>query len=434
MSTVAPLQNTAVKPQQSSSLERGGLLLQRQCACGSPTSSLTGKCEACNGKKKSLQAKLTIGASNDPLELEADRVADQVLAAPLNSTVSAAPPRIQRFTGQMTGQMDTAPASVDRVLASSGRPMEPALRQDMEQRFGHDFSQVRVHSGGEAEQSAQEVHANAYTVGHNIVFGARRFAPGTHEGRRLIAHELTHVVQQSDSDGIRVGQSNENRSALTVSHKNNQLTSNHELEHQNDGGIPFDVEQFNRSLPCPKSLQQGLVLRRMPESDESPKIERSFELNPNLFNKFMDAPAIREVEKCEEFPGGRAECEIDEESGTPTGKVTSRIYETNPCTRPCVERHESVHVRQLKLLCPKVRDCYIAADQGKRSVTECFSMTISGISERECEAYKISVPCVENRLKNARECQSKKNIDLGKRKLASERCFQTQYCGSSGRK
>jgi hypothetical protein len=67
----------------------------------------------------------------------------------------------------------------------------------MEQRFGHNFSRVRVHSGAVAEQSARDVNANAYTVGHNIVFGASRFKPGTHEGRRLIAHELTHVLQQS---------------------------------------------------------------------------------------------------------------------------------------------------------------------------------------------------------------------------------------------
>lgn len=197
MSINATLQNAAAKPQQSNPLGHGALLLQRQCACGSPTSSLTGECEACNGKKKGLQAKLTIGASNAPLELEADRVADQVLATPLNSAVSVAPPRIQRFSGQSSGQMDTAPASVDRVLAGSGRPMEPGLRKDMEQRFGHDFSRVRVHSGGEAEKSARDVNANAYTVGNNIVFGAIRYSPGTHEGRRLIAHELTHVVQQS---------------------------------------------------------------------------------------------------------------------------------------------------------------------------------------------------------------------------------------------
>lgn len=71
-----------------------------------------------------------------------------------------------------------------------------AVQKDMGQRFGYDFSMVRVHSGPAAEQSTQEVNANAFTVGNDIVFGKGRFAPGTHEGRRLLVHELTHVVQQ----------------------------------------------------------------------------------------------------------------------------------------------------------------------------------------------------------------------------------------------
>lgn len=183
-------------------------ILQRQCACGKHTIA-GGQCAECAKNKSGIQRKLTIGASNDPLEREADRVADQVLAAPTNTAVSDSPLRIQRRAGQATAGTETAPVSVDRVLAGSGRPMEPALRHDMEQRFGHDFSRVRVHSGAAAEQSAREVSANAYTVGRNIVFGAGLFAPGTHEGRRLLAHELTHVVQQSDLDGIRVGPSDD---------------------------------------------------------------------------------------------------------------------------------------------------------------------------------------------------------------------------------
>ena len=264
MSVVVTLQNTAVKPQQSSLLGHKGLLLQRQCACGSPTSSLTGECEECKSKK-SLQAKLTIGASNDPLEQEADRVADQVLAAPLNSAVSAVPPRIQRFTGQSTGQMDAAPVSVERTIASSGRPLESALRKDMEQRFGHDFSQVRVHSGGDAEQSAREVHANAYTVGHNVVFGAGRYSPGTYEGRRLIAHELTHVVQQSGLDGVSACQDHEkhgfsfstddDRSALARSDGNfiggrQEAALDRTLQRKESGEIESpELEAISEDLP-----------------------------------------------------------------------------------------------------------------------------------------------------------------------------------------
>ena len=78
MNAAAPLQNNNVKPQQASHLGHSGLLLQRKSACGSPTASMTGECEECKSKM-GLQAKLTIGASNDPLEQEADRVADQVL-------------------------------------------------------------------------------------------------------------------------------------------------------------------------------------------------------------------------------------------------------------------------------------------------------------------------------------------------------------------
>ena len=103
------------------------------------------------------------------------------------------------------------------MLSSPGRPLDPSLRQDMEQRFGHDFSQVRVHTDAAAERSAREVNANAYTVGHNVVFGAGRFSPGTHEGRRLIAHELTHVVQQSGADWVRTVQNNRKRGLFPIS-------------------------------------------------------------------------------------------------------------------------------------------------------------------------------------------------------------------------
>ncbi len=217
MSTAAPLQNTAVKSPPVSKSSHAGLLLQRKCACGVPlVSSLSGKCEAC--KKNRLQAKLTIGASNDPLEQEADRVADQVLAEPVNPLISGAVQHIQRFTEESTGQTDAAPTSIERVLASSGRPLDPAIQQDMGQRFGHDFSQVQVHTGAAAEKSAREVNAHAYTVGHNIVFGEGQFTPNSYSGRHLIAHELTHVVQQTGSNGIRLGQSNDKRDLSPISH------------------------------------------------------------------------------------------------------------------------------------------------------------------------------------------------------------------------
>ncbi len=172
-------------------------LLRRKCACGNQTRA-GGKREECDKKQRlGLQAKLTVNEPGDIYEQEADRIADQVMAAPAHTAVSPTQLRIQRFAGQSNGQMGAAPASVDHALASPGRPLEPALRQDMEVRFGHDFSRVRAHTGAAAEQSARDMNANAYTTGHDIVFGSGRFAAGTRQGRRLIAHELAHVIQQS---------------------------------------------------------------------------------------------------------------------------------------------------------------------------------------------------------------------------------------------
>jgi uncharacterized protein YukE len=143
------------------------------------------------------QSKLKVNEPGDIYEQEADRFSHQVLTAPTHAPVGGTAPRIQRVAGQPAGETATAPVSVDRALDGAGTPLESGLRQEMEQSFGHDFSRVRVHTGPMAEQSARDVNARAYTVGHSLVFGAGEFNPGTREGRRLLAHELTHVAQES---------------------------------------------------------------------------------------------------------------------------------------------------------------------------------------------------------------------------------------------
>lgn len=146
-----------------------------------------------------VQRKLRVGAINDPLELDADRVADQVLAAPVTGAGDGAALFVRRASAlsNANAQPEAVPASVEHALARSGAPLEPMLREDMEQRFRHDFSRVRVHSGVAAMQSAADINAHAYTVGHDIVFGARQYSPHSVTGMRLLAHELTHVMQQS---------------------------------------------------------------------------------------------------------------------------------------------------------------------------------------------------------------------------------------------
>ena len=178
---------------------------QRKCTCGG-AAGMSGECDECGRKRRAaLQTKLRVSTPEDIYEQEADRVANSVLSKSGRPLLGQASPRIQRFAVNAS-VANAAPASVSAALASSARPLNLALRQDMEQRFGHDFSGVRVHTNALAAQSADEVNALAYTVGRNIVFGAGRFAPETGEGRRLLAHELTHVVQQgptpANSDSI----------------------------------------------------------------------------------------------------------------------------------------------------------------------------------------------------------------------------------------
>jgi len=98
--------------------------------------------------------------------------------------------------GPERGESADAPPIVEQALQSPGQPLDTATRAFFETRFHVDFGHVRVHTDATAGESARSVDAKAYTVGPDVVFGAGQFAPGSAEGKSLLAHELTHVVQQ----------------------------------------------------------------------------------------------------------------------------------------------------------------------------------------------------------------------------------------------
>lgn len=180
--------------------------LQRMCDC-SGSSGMTESCPECEKKKlfgKQLQAKLRISEPGDEYEQEADRVAEQVMRMPEPSRRRMSqgypmPPLVQRRTEGTSCGVTEAPPIVHDVLNSPGQPLDTAMRAFFEPRFGHDFSQVRVHTDARAVESTESVHALAYTVGPHITFGSNQLAAGTSEGRFLLAHELAHVVQQEGS-------------------------------------------------------------------------------------------------------------------------------------------------------------------------------------------------------------------------------------------
>ena len=146
-----------------------------------------------------VQAKLTIGASGDALEQEADRVADHVLATVPHYAVKGNSQAIQRYSGQSTKQRQTALCQCRAGPCECGQ----AVRVRFAAGYGaalrlRFFQSAGAHWCGCVIRA--DISANAYALGRNIVFGAGRFAPETHEGRRLLAHELTHVVQQGAAD------------------------------------------------------------------------------------------------------------------------------------------------------------------------------------------------------------------------------------------
>ncbi len=220
-------------------------------AAALPVHSSFGRVAVNNVSQGDIQAKLQVSQPGDPLEMEADRVADQVMRMAV-PTIRPTPlfgkfddglaqrqegsleeaageeddeehmaqaklvsatttPLVQRQVNPDDGdeaiQTKRAEAHTGSAAAQaadpqalpangSGRPLDPATRSYMEPRFGHDFSQVRVHTDARAAESARAVNARAYTLGQDVVFGAGQYAPGTADGNRLLAHELAHVVQQ----------------------------------------------------------------------------------------------------------------------------------------------------------------------------------------------------------------------------------------------
>lgn len=162
-----------------------------------------------------LQPKLSVNTPGDIYEQEADRVAAQVTsmtgpelqrscscagACPACSMMPNDHEHLQMKSVQASDSLGmVAPPIVHETLGSPGQPLDRATREFMEPRFGHDFSRVRVHTDGRAAASARAVNAVAYTVGRNIVFAPGSYRPQTTQGLSLLAHELTHVVQQGGS-------------------------------------------------------------------------------------------------------------------------------------------------------------------------------------------------------------------------------------------
>jgi hypothetical protein len=196
-------------------------LLQRKCACGgTATSAPQGECEEC--RKKKLQR----------------RAAD-----------------FRKMAG--------VPPIVEEVLDSSGQALDFATREFMEPRFGHDFSRVRVHTDHKASQSAKAVNALAYTVGHNVVFAGGQYAPGKKSGQKLLAHELTHVVQQRKMASVAP------QSKLEIGPANDSMEQEADRFAEKLAGVSATATATPPTPPAESSNGPRSLLQRAP-ADQAP--------------------------------------------------------------------------------------------------------------------------------------------------------------------
>lgn len=201
-----------VSPAFQSSFDNAGysaptLFRKASCSCG-------GGCSSCQ-----TRSNLNVSHPNDPAEIEADQIADTVMRMSIDD--ARPDPRLTNTPGSINrkcssceegnetddlrhvmrkAESTNTPANTSssamKGLNSSGRALDQQTRSFFEPRFGRDFGNVRIHHDANATELAQGLGAKAFTIGRDIVFGGGQYAPETETGRRLLAHELTHVLQQ----------------------------------------------------------------------------------------------------------------------------------------------------------------------------------------------------------------------------------------------
>ena len=338
-------------------------LLQRKCACGG--GSLAG-C-GCNGKKSALQR-----------------------AATNNHTGHSIPP------------------IVHEVLRSPGQPLDSQTRNFMESGFGHDFSKVRIHADAKAGASARAVHSLAYTVGNDLVFGSGQYSPRTAQGTKLIAHELTHVVQQGEHATAM-------QSSLTIGHPHDHY------EQEADRMAAFITDRgvnTERRSPAISALQGGQIQRACAACEEE---EEEKPQHKGFTYEDLLAGELKEEEEPQPLGAMAPEKTLPRKDKLPHAGAATIVCEKGdyvvklnswagkPCgISDCVTVHESSHIDDWRARWPK--GC--KKDDGSNQADGYLPTGGDGYDEflkkSECTAHTKDLECAEAKLKVATgDCKTK---------------------------
>jgi hypothetical protein len=268
-----------------------------------------------------VQAKLHVGQANDSLEAEADRVAEQVTRSTsvgAAGEIRADPPRISRLAQTAAPAADAAPpaveAAIDRMSSSGGSPLDGNARARLEPGFGRDLGAVRVHSDAAAHQAAADLDARAFTVGRDIFFAPGEYRPDSVDGDRLLAHELTHVVQQRSGpvDGTPTGD------GIAVSHPSDRFEQEAEATASSLGPTGDSPASAQREAEEDEEPVQALALQRQEaEEDEEmqalPLQRQEAEEDEEMQALPLQRQEAEEDEEMQALPLQRQEAEEDEE-------------------------------------------------------------------------------------------------------------------------
>jgi osmotically-inducible protein OsmY len=175
----------------------------------------------------------------------------------------------------------SAPSLVRDVVDSPGRPLDSATRSLMEPHFGYDFSRVRVHTDRPAAESAQALSANAYTAGNHVAFGAGRYTPGTSGGKHLLAHELTHVVQQA-------------KGPVPATRVVDGLSVSHPQDHFEQAARETGARAMRAEGTGPRAAETRLPLPDAQRADKAKVVQRAFiDTSPNAPNSQLQTNAAQ---------------------------------------------------------------------------------------------------------------------------------------------